>query len=145
MNDGQRGRNMNYSRQRNIVYEIVKNSYDHPTADEVYAMAVKELPTIGIATVYRNLNQLEEMGEIKRIPLMEGSDRFDGHLEEHYHMVCKSCGRLTDLRPSDETVRTLKSDLCRTLKIKDDKDIELAPIVLKGVCPECKKARKSKS
>ncbi len=130
---------MNYSRQRNIIAEIVKNTYDHPTAEEVYAKAVKELPTIGIATVYRNLNQLAEMGEIKRIPLMEGSDRFDGHLEEHYHMVCKSCGRLVDLRPDDDKVKQIKKDLCGAFKIKNNDDIELAPIVLKGICDKCRK------
>ena len=133
---------MNYSRQRNIVSDIVKNSYDHPTAEEVYAVAVKELPTIGIATVYRNLNQLAEMGEIKRIPVMDGSDRFDGHLEEHYHMVCKCCGRLTDLRADEDVIKDIKDKICESLNVKSDMTIELAPIVLKGTCEQCKKNKK---
>ncbi len=135
---------MNYSRQRNIISEILKNSYDHPTAEEVYALAVKELPTMGIATVYRNLNQLEEMGEIKRIPIMEGSDRFDGHLEEHYHMLCKCCGRLTDLRADDATIEKARNSICDAFNIKD-RNIELSPILLEGVCDQCKKAKKRKS
>ena len=133
---------MNYSRQRNIVSDIVKKSYDHPTAEEVYAVAVKELPTIGIATVYRNLNQLAEMGEIKRIPVMDGSDRFDGHLEEHYHMVCKCCGRLTDLRADEDVIKDIKDKICESLNVKSDMTIELAPIVLKGTCEQCKKNKK---
>ena len=133
---------MNYSRQRNIVSDIIKKSYDHPTAEEVYAVAVKELPTIGIATVYRNLNQLAEMGEIKRIPVMDGSDRFDGHLEEHYHMVCKCCGRLTDLRADEDVIKDIKDKICESLNVKSDMTIELAPIVLKGTCEQCKKNKK---
>ena len=133
---------MNYSRQRNIVSDIVKKSYDHPTAEEVYAVAVKELPTIGIATVYRNLNQLAEMGEIKRIPVMDGSDRFDGHLEEHYHMVCKCCGCLTDLRADEDVIKDIKDKICESLNVKSDMTIELAPIVLKGTCEQCKKNKK---
>ena len=134
---------MNYSRQRNIISEIVKMSYEHPTAEEIYALAVKELPTIGIATVYRNLNQLEEMGEIRRIPITEGSDRFDGHMEEHYHMVCKSCGRLTDLRADDDAVDAVKECVCAAFKIQTA-DVELAPILLEGDCDQCKKAKKRK-
>lgn len=133
---------MNYSRQRNIVLDIVKKSYDHPTAEEVYALAVKGLPTIGIATVYRNLNQLAEVGEIKRIHVMDGSDRFDGHLEEHYHMVCKCCGRLTDLHTDEEVIKDIKDKICSGFNVKSDTTIELAPIVLKGTCEQCEKNKK---
>ena len=63
---------MKYSRQRNIILDIVKNSYDHPTAETVYKLARKELPSIGIATVYRNLNQLVDSGEVIRISLPGG-------------------------------------------------------------------------
>ncbi|MBO4235551.1 MAG: transcriptional repressor [Firmicutes bacterium] len=135
---------MNYSRQRNIISEIVKSSYEHPTAEEIYALAVKELPTIGIATVYRNLNQLEEMGELRRIPITEGSDRFDGHMEEHYHMVCKTCGRLTDLRTDDASISAIKESVCNAFKIKAS-DVELAPILIEGICGQCIKAKKRKS
>lgn len=136
---------MNYSRQRNIILDIVKSSYDHPTAEEVYALAVKELPSIGIATVYRNLNQLSELGEIKRISLMEGSDRFDGQLEEHYHMVCDCCGRLTDLKAEDSEIMSLKKKICDTFKVSERDELKLESTLLRGVCDSCKKTIKRRS
>ena len=58
---------MNYSKQRELILAIVKNTKVHPTAEWVYQEAKKEMPSIGIATVYRNLNALAERGEFKRI------------------------------------------------------------------------------
>ena len=135
---------MNYSRQRNIVLDIMKNTYDHPTAEEVYALASKKLPGIGIATIYRNLNQLAEAGEIVRIPVEDGKDRFDGQLREHYHMICKECGTLVDLHADSEEIEKLKSMILESFNLNND-ELEFAPIVLKGVCDKCDKAKKRRS
>ena len=135
---------MNYSRQRNVIMEIMKNTYAHPTADEVYEQAVKKMPGMGIATVYRNLNQLAEAGEIVRIPIEDGKDRFDGQLEPHYHMLCKECGSLVDLHSDSEEIEKLKSIMAEAFKLKPD-DIEFAPIVLRGICDKCSKTRKRKN
>ena len=59
---------MNYSRQRELILNIVKGTKGHPTAEWVYRQAKKDIPTIGIATVYRNLNAMVEMGTLRRIP-----------------------------------------------------------------------------
>ena len=72
---------MNYSRQRNLILDIVKNTTSHPTAEWVYQEAKKELPSIGIATVYRNLNTLVELGEVRRLSSGDGQDRFDGMVD----------------------------------------------------------------
>lgn len=135
---------MNYSRQRNVILEIMKNTYDHPTADEVYVQASKKMPGLGIATVYRNLNQLAEAGEIVRIPVEDGKDRFDGQLEKHYHMLCKECGTLVDLYADEEEIQNLESMMAEVFNMKND-ELEFAPIVLKGVCDKCSKAKKRRS
>ena len=58
---------MKYSRQRELVREAVEKSSIHPTADEVYQEVRKREPTISLATVYRNLNQLSENHLIRRV------------------------------------------------------------------------------
>ena len=93
---------MNYSRQRNLILDIVKNTSSHPTAEWIYQEAKKELPSIGIATVYRNLNTLADLGEIRRLSSGDGQDRFDGMADEHFHMKCRCCGGLVDLEPEGE-------------------------------------------
>lgn len=128
---------MNYSRQRSLILDIVKNTRSHPTAEWVYQQAKKELPTIGIATVYRNLNALAEMGEIIRLSSGDGQDRFDGTTGEHFHMKCSCCGGLTDLEPAGEDgLVKLKEVICDTFPGLNG-GIELSAILLKGTCEAC--------
>ncbi len=134
---------MKYSKQRSVVLEIMKNTYDHPTAEEVYEEAQKIYPGIGIATVYRNLNQLAEVGEIKRISLGNGNDRYDGHLEEHYHMVCRECGELQDLRPSLEKMDLLKKLAAEAFDLKLGNKATLNTTIMEGVCDKCRRGKKA--
>ena len=130
---------MNYSRQRNLVMEILKDTLDHPTAEMVYERAHKKMPTIGIATVYRNLNQLVEMGEVIRISQPGGNDRFDARLEEHYHMRCPICGSLTDLMlPEDTDAQALLERACKTFNVQDTKGVSLSSIIMEKTCDGCK-------
>lgn len=130
---------MNYSRQRSLILDIVKNTRSHPTADWVYQQAKKELPTIGIATVYRNLNTLVEMGEVRRLVSGDGQDRFDGMVGEHFHMKCSCCGGLTDLEPEDEEkLLHLKEVICQTFAGLDG-GVELSTVLLKGICEDCRR------
>jgi len=128
---------MNYSRQRSLILDIIKNTKTHPTADWVYQEAKKELPTIGIATVYRNLNTLVEMGEVRRLVSGDGQDRFDGDIGEHFHMKCTCCGGLVDLEPEDD------SKLFRLKKAIGEafpglgEGVELDAVLLKGLCAKC--------
>ena len=130
---------MNYSRQRSLILDIVKNTRSHPTADWVYQQAKKELPTIGIATVYRNLNTLVEMGEVRRLVYGDGQDRFDGMVGEHFHMKCSCCGGLPDLEPEDEEkLLHLKEVICQTFAGLDG-GVELSTVLLKGICEDCRR------
>ena len=129
---------MNYSRQRNLILDIVKNTRSHPTAEWVYQQAKKELPTIGIATVYRNLNTLVELGEVRRLVSGDGQDRFDGTTGEHFHMKCGCCGGLVDLEPEgEEKLLRLKEVICDTFA-GVDADMELSAVLLKGICTDCR-------
>ena len=134
---------MNYSKQRSIILDIMKKTYDHPTVEEVFEEAKKVYPKIGIATVYRNLNQLSEMGEIKKIALGNGNDRFDGQLEEHYHMVCTKCGRLQDLKAPPEKMSALRKQLIDAFGLKVSNQASLSSAVMEGVCDHCRKSNKA--
>ncbi len=129
---------MNYSRQRNLVMEVLKDRYDHPTAEMVYERAHKKMPTIGIATIYRNLNQLVEMGEVRRIPQPGGNDRFDARVEEHYHIRCPICGHLTDLMiPEDTDAKDLLDKACKLFDLHEDGKIRLSSVIMERTCDSC--------
>ena len=84
--------------QRKAVWNALKAAgKTHPNAEMIYQLAKKELPHISMGTVYRNLSAMSARGEILRIPVMDGPDRFDGDISKHDHAVCRGCGRLFDL------------------------------------------------
>ena len=92
---------MRYSRQREVIMNVIHSTSTHPTADWVYKKTQQYIPNISLGTVYRNLKQLSEMGIIKTI--YDGSvARFDWNTHPHNHLKCVECGRITDIE-IDET------------------------------------------
>lgn len=69
--------------QRVLTLKAVQSMQSHPTADEVYEAVLPEHPNISRGTVYRNLNQLSEDGEIHEMEVPGGADRFDHCCDEH--------------------------------------------------------------
>ena len=82
--------------QRLKVLEYLRSVKTHPTADEVYRAVRRDMPTISLATVYRNLNMLAGQGEILRIS-SHGETRYDGDTCYHQHCICERCGKVADI------------------------------------------------
>jgi len=121
--------------QRSMVLDAVRRLHSHPTADEIYAEVSKICPSIGRATVYRNLQYLCEQGEIKRREIPGSPDRYDHITSDHYHARCTLCGKLMDL--DMEYVSSLQE------AVKDAHGFILTghTIIFDGICPECQKNR----
>ncbi|MBO1680742.1 Fur family transcriptional regulator [Bittarella massiliensis (ex Durand et al. 2017)] len=122
---------MKYSRQRELVLAAVKSSMEHPTADMVYAALKADNPSLSLGTVYRNLNLLAQMGQIHKIGMPEGSDRFDGRTDEHYHMLCQKCGRVYDVQ-----LDTL-SELDGQIQSQTGFLVHSHDLIVRGVCRAC--------
>lgn len=88
---------LKYSRQRESIKNCLMNRHDHPTADTLYLNIREEFPSISLGTVYRNLNLLVELGEVRKLSCGEGADRFDADTTPHYHFICRDCGEVYDL------------------------------------------------
>jgi Fur family peroxide stress response transcriptional regulator len=108
------------------------NRYDHPTAENVYTSIKDEFPNISLGTVYRNLSLLSELGEIQKITVNGGADRFDGNPAPHYHFFCRKCGCVMDLPLS------VREDLNILAAENFPGIIESHTILFTGVCPDCK-------
>ena len=125
------------SKQRDVILEIVQNNNVHPTAEWIYGEAKKFIPTIGIATVYRNLNKLVEIGEIEKISIPGESDRYDSIMTEHFHMRCSSCGELKDIFPvNEESFNDVKNAIAEAFNLEPDK-FEISETMLSYVCENC--------
>ncbi|MBQ3078446.1 MAG: transcriptional repressor [Clostridia bacterium] len=85
------------TKQQQVILRLVQTSCAHCSADEIYRAAKSEMPGIGLATVYRNLNQLSEEGKIRKIETVGETDRFDKTLNQHEHAVCRMCGSMRDI------------------------------------------------
>lgn len=122
---------MNFSRQREIIYNQVLNFPVHPTAEEVYTALKQDNPNLSLGTVYRNLNQLSEAGMLLKIPIADGSDRFDGRTDKHYHMICEGCGRVFDVELD------CLEGIPAAVLVSEGHQITRITLNLKGVCKEC--------
>lgn len=116
------------SKKRDKVLEVVRSTNIHPTADWVFHEVRKEIPSVSLATVYRNLNLLVQSGELNEV-ICDGQLRFDANLNEHSHFICKVCKNIYDI--GEETVPTPKFRLPRGYDVEDVK------IDFYGVCPKC--------
>ena len=123
---------MNYSRQRNLILDIIKNTTSHPTAEWVYQEAKKELPSIGIATVYRNLSMFKAKGEIISLGTVNGVERFDGNIEPHVHFICNGCDSVTDL-PQIQA----PEELNRQVSNATGGTVDMCHLTFTGYCKEC--------
>ncbi len=120
---------MRYSRQREIIAQNLKGRCDHPTAEEIYSSCRKLEPNISLGTVYRDLKQLADEGEIITLETMDKKIHYDGDISRHSHFVCEKCGKIIDLFKPSRVPKELK-DL--GLKVVREK------CVYYGLCNDCK-------
>lgn len=121
---------MRFSRQREVIKEIVVNSMEHPTADLVYQKAKALIPNISLGTVYRNLGQLVESDIIKSHTL-NGVVCYDGNITNHHHFICDHCHEISDIVYENQAI------------IKDLEKISLGIITdfqldIYGLCNKCR-------
>ncbi|MCL2354844.1 MAG: transcriptional repressor [Oscillospiraceae bacterium] len=122
----------NYSKQREEVLEVLKNSYQHPTAEEVYQTLKLNKRTSSRSTVYRNLGLLEEENIIKRILIPDGPDRYDYFKKPHNHVICKNCGKIADFEYDFRAIQIIDA-------IKEDTEMEssMDNITIEATCNDC--------
>lgn len=130
---------MKYSRQRQMILEAVKSHLCHPTADTVYQLLYPENPSLSLGTVYRNLNCLAADGQIAKLKMPAGGDRFDGTIAPHYHMVCEVCGGVQDC-PIE-----VMSGFEEVVRQQTGFTIHSHGIVISGECVACTKEHPSKN
>ena len=122
-----------HSKQRDAILDYLHSTKSHPTAETVYENVRECIPNISLGTVYRNLNLLVELGEIIKFSAGDGSEHFDYTTNQHYHLICKSCGKIHDLPVS--LVRETSELLTESVPGR----IDTHSLFFYGVCEECLK------
>ena len=97
--------------QREIVYNILLQKRDHPTADELYARVRAEMPTISLATVYNCLEALVQCQLVRAVNFERGPTRYCPNLEPHAHFLDEASGETHDVDLPATVLEQVKSVL----------------------------------
>jgi len=117
-----------------LILNVINISEDHLTAEQIF-LKLKETSTkIALATVYNNLNALYENNLIRKVVVEGYPDRYD-KIVRHDHLVCKQCGRLTDIMLKDLTIK---------LTEEIGEDILSYDLKVSYICPSCRQVKVSK-
>jgi Fur family transcriptional regulator, peroxide stress response regulator len=95
------------TRQREVVYSVIAEAKDHPTADEIFVRSRQEMPTISLATVYNCLETLVECSLIRQVNFVRESTRYEPYLQPHAHFYCDKTGQVVDVPLPEEVFASL--------------------------------------
>lgn len=119
---------MRYSRQREAIYEVLKNTKSHPDADWIYEQVRKTCPNISLGTVYRNLKSLSESNRLLTLETSKNSLHYDADTSSHSHFICRQCGAISDIYEVSDMAEKL---IARGYGVDEEKS------VFYGTCPDC--------
>ena len=94
--------------QREVVFKVILEKRDHPTADEIFARVKSQMPTISLATVYNCLETLVHCGLVRQVNLERAPTRYCPNLHEHAHFHDDATGRVHDIELPTETLKQLR-------------------------------------
>jgi Fur family ferric uptake transcriptional regulator len=121
-----RARGLRMTPQREQVLAAVRG-LGHATPDQIS----ETVPGVDVATVYRTLELLEELGLVRHAHLGHGSPSYRPAEDEHIHVVCHACGAVADADPA------LVDGLARTLRAERGFVVDRAHFTVFGRCRDC--------
>lgn len=131
-----RAKKVPLTHQRLAVYEELTGRRDHPSAEALYESLKKAYPSLSLATVYKTLQTLHQLGMVARVDSPTAQARYDAIVETHHHAVCAACGSIQDL--FDPRLDKLPSPAAKGFQVSGHS------VHFHGLCAACaKKAGRS--
>jgi len=122
--------------QRKVVLDVVmEHDGEHLSSQEIYELVKKRCPDVGMATVYRTLPVLEELGYVYAVDFEDGCLRYElhkeGQIHRHHHLLCEKCGKITEVE--DDLLDEIEDKIYAKygFAIKDHK------VKFFGICKAC--------
>ena len=122
--------------QRRAILDIIVDCEGkHLTAEEIYDEVKKTCPEIGLATVYRTIALLEQIGFVSRLNLNDGCSRYelihDDENHMHHHLICNRCNAVIEVE--DDLLEELEDRISKEYEFK----IVDHSLQFFGVCKQC--------
>ena len=118
--------------QRAHIWQVLAESEEHFTAEEVWERVRDALPGLELSTVYRSLEALRAAGLVADSRLPEGPRVFEARPTSHPHLVCESCGEIS--HPEPEVGRRLLEALDAGSKAFEVHELYVSA---RGMCAGC--------
>lgn len=83
--------------QRMAVLKVLISNKEHLSAEQIYERVKVDFPMTSLATIYKTVNVLKEMGEVLELGFSDDSNRYDGNPHPHPHLVCIKCKKIIDV------------------------------------------------
>ena len=122
-----------YTHQRQVIYQALLDSRDHPTPESIYETVRREIPSISLGTVYKNIKTFLDAGLLREVTVHHGSLRLDANLESHHHLVCRVCRSITDVPEHELEPARFTGKLPKGFKIQRQ------TVEIIGICAQCAK------
>ncbi len=124
--------------QRKKVLELFENlgTGKHISAEDVHHQLLEAKSRVSLATIYRTLKLLVELGFLHELELSEGGHRFELASKEHpdhHHLVCVSCGRTEEFESED--VLQAGQEAAESIGFK----LIESTLNVRALCPKCQK------
>ena len=119
--------------QRAAVLKALTDRDIHPTVEQIYESVRGDFPMTSLATIYKTLAVLRDVGAVSELRIDGGGTRYDGCTDTpHPHLICEVCGRITDLNmaPIGSTIDEVEDQTgYRIMSHRHN---------FFGICPDCR-------
>ncbi len=126
---------------RQAIIDLLSSTNKHLSAEDIYLAVHKKYPSIGLTTVYRTLELLEQMGVIHKFDFGDGRNRYElaenFNKTHHHHLVCTNCGKVIDYNDFAEEETQLVKKIESVLSKRYNFKITNHQIYFYGLCDKC--------
>jgi Fur family peroxide stress response transcriptional regulator len=120
--------------QRMAVLKLLAVSEGHPSVEQIHERMKADFPMTSLATIYKTVTLLKEMGEVLELGFSDDSNRYDGNKPyPHPHLICTKCKNIMDAEVA--TLSELRQEVARSTGYR----IVSHRLDFFGICPQCQK------
>lgn len=132
MQEALRGSGHRLTPQRLAVLDILARSRNHPSVERIYQEVKRDFPTTSLATIYKTVTLLKELGQVLELGFADGGSRYDGSRPyPHPHVICTRCGAIVDPEFSG------MSAMAAEMSVKSGFKIDYHRLDFFGLCARC--------